>query len=254
MEKKENVLKATLTGQVFGAVENHGQLLESAKVQARSFARITDGIAVLSDFSQNNCHTYSGRFGRTMFSLPEYSLDESSPFEDDIFKYIHREDLLERHILELRFFNFIQTVHVAQRTDYQMSCIIRFVRPDGTTLPMIHNSRYIQWHENGSMWLGMCTYVPLPIVDAKIELGIFNSVTGDIVEKERYTLNDNRILSRRQTEILALLVRGGGSKQIADELNISVHTVNRHRQDILSALKVANTASAVEIALRLHLV
>ncbi|MCS2560342.1 LuxR C-terminal-related transcriptional regulator [Bacteroides ovatus] len=44
------------------------------------------------------------------------------------------------------------------------------------------------------------------------------------------------------------------SKQIADNLNISVHTVNRHRQDILATLKVANTASAVEIALRMNII
>lgn len=63
-----------------------------------------------------------------------------------------------------------------------------------------------------------------------------------------------KILSRRQLEILSLIAKGVPSKQIADNLNISVYTVNRHRQDILASLKVANTAAAVEIVLRMNLI
>ena len=48
--------------------------------------------------------------------------------------------------------------------------------------------------------------------------------------------------------------KGVPSKQIADKLNISIYTVDRHRQDILASLKVANTAAAVEIALRMNLI
>ena len=61
-------------------------------------------------------------------------------------------------------------------------------------------------------------------------------------------------LSRRQLEILSLIAKGVPSKQIAGNLNISIYTVNRHRQDILATLKVANTAAAVEIALRMNLI
>ena len=45
-----------------------------------------------------------------------------------------------------------------------------------------------------------------------------------------------------------------GSKQIADALCISVNTVHRHRQNILAALQVNNTAAAVQIGLRLRLI
>ena len=69
-----------------------------------------------------------------------------------------------------------------------------------------------------------------------------------------YEACDRKILSRRQLEILSLIAKGVPSKQIADNLNISVYTVNRHRQDILASLKVANTAAAVEIALRMNLI
>lgn len=254
MEGKTKELKSTLTGQRFEIVDNHEFLLDKAKTHAISFAKVTEGIAVLSDFSRGICHTYSGKFGQQIFSLSEYTVNESSPFEDVIFNGILQEDLLERHILELRFFNFIHAVPKDQKNEYQMACIIRFQKSNGTILPVLHTSKYIQWDSNGNAWLGLCTYIPLSIIDLKYEGDIINTVTGETVEKELYTVNDHKILSRRQTEILSLLAKGDGSKQIADKLNISVHTVNRHRQDILAALKVTNSTSAVEIALRLHII
>jgi len=62
------------------------------------------------------------------------------------------------------------------------------------------------------------------------------------------------LLSKRQKEILGFLAKGLGSKQIAEYLNISFNTVNRHRQDILSVLRVKNTVAAVEIGIKMNLI
>lgn len=247
-------LKSTLTHQNIGIIPEYQQILTRVVEDAISFVRATDGIAVLSDFSMNTCHTFSGKFGQKVFSLPEYLLDESTPFEEHLFNGIRKDDMLERHILELRFFKFIQSIPLAERGNYQMSCIIRLMRSGGDPLPILHNSRYIQWQSDGAVWLGLCTYLPLPIIDVKGERGIIDIPSGNIVSENTYSRNDDKILSKRQTQILALLAKGHGSKQIADSLNISAHTVNRHRQDILAALKVTNSASAVEIGLRLRLI
>lgn len=83
---------------------------------------------------------------------------------------------------------------------------------------------------------------------------IVNLLTGETVGRDIYEASDRKILSRRQLEILSLIAKGVPSKQIASNLNISIFTVNRHRQDILATLKVANTAAAVEIALRMNLI
>ena len=71
---------------------------------------------------------------------------------------------------------------------------------------------------------------------------------------ETYERIDRQLLSARETDVLALLAEGMGSKQIADALCISVNTVHRHRQNILAALQVNNTAAAVQIGLRLRLI
>ena len=56
-------------------------------------------------------------------------------------------------------------------------------------------------------------------------------------------------LTRRQLEVLLLMAEGKRSREIADELCISVHTVRTHIQGILRSLGAANRLEAVSRAL-----
>ena len=56
-------------------------------------------------------------------------------------------------------------------------------------------------------------------------------------------------LTRRQLEVLLLLAEGKRSREISDELCISVHTVRTHIQGILRTLGAANRLEAVSKAL-----
>jgi len=53
----------------------------------------------------------------------------------------------------------------------------------------------------------------------------FNKNHSDHAEKEH--------LSERETDVLVLLVKGMSNKEIADKLNISIHTVISHRKNIV---------------------
>lgn len=229
--------------------------MESAKTCARGYVQVTEGVAVISDFHENISYIYSGKFGQIFFELPDCFIDYSSSFENVIFNRILKEDLLKRHILELYFFNFLKNVATERKNEYQASCLIRLSNKDNKkVLQILHTIRYLNCLSNGSVWCGICTYVPFPQICEKSEGCIVDITTGETVSKEQYMECSNKLLSKRQTEILALLAKGFGSKQIAGKLNISLHTVNRHRQDIISILRVTNTAAAVRIGLRMHLI
>ncbi|WP_181306365.1 LuxR C-terminal-related transcriptional regulator [Rufibacter sp. XAAS-G3-1] len=55
-------------------------------------------------------------------------------------------------------------------------------------------------------------------------------------------------LSKRETEVLSMVCKGKSSKVIADQLCLSVHTVNTHRRNIQSRLGTANVADLVVLA------
>ncbi|MBL6449383.1 response regulator transcription factor [Fulvivirga sp. 29W222] len=76
--------------------------------------------------------------------------------------------------------------------------------------------------------------------------------------KEKYTnsmfarqskSNEEPPLSRREIEILKLIVAQNTTQEIAEKLFISQHTVNSHRKNLLSKLGLKNTAGLVKYAL-----
>lgn len=59
-----------------------------------------------------------------------------------------------------------------------------------------------------------------------------------------------KILSRREIEILPLVAKGYGNKEIAEMLYISVKTVEAHKSKIMEKLNLKNRPELVEYALR----
>lgn len=61
-------------------------------------------------------------------------------------------------------------------------------------------------------------------------------------------------LSKRELQVLALMVAGKSSKEMAAELGISFKTAMTHRANIMAKLNVHETASVVREAIRRGLV
>ena len=61
-------------------------------------------------------------------------------------------------------------------------------------------------------------------------------------------------LTPRQLDVLRLIAQGKRMKEIANELNISVRTVETHKQDLLQTLGLETTADLIKFAVRQGLV
>ena len=61
-------------------------------------------------------------------------------------------------------------------------------------------------------------------------------------------------LTRREKEVLILIAEGLTNPQIAEQLFVSVTTVNSHRQNLLIKFEVSNTASLIKLAAGLGLI
>ncbi|MEO1052057.1 MAG: response regulator transcription factor [Bacteroidota bacterium] len=88
----------------------------------------------------------------------------------------------------------------------------------------------------------------------------FNSKISEIVFENFYSQslnNSNRLInsdgnaiSEREKEVLKLLAEGHSNRETADQLFISVRTVDSHRNHIMKKLRVKNTAELVKYALK----
>ena len=57
-------------------------------------------------------------------------------------------------------------------------------------------------------------------------------------------------LTEREREVLAWLARGLSSRQVAEELDISVRTVETHRANLMQKLGVKSVALLIQVAIR----
>jgi DNA-binding NarL/FixJ family response regulator len=57
--------------------------------------------------------------------------------------------------------------------------------------------------------------------------------------------NEINLLSQREMQVISKIKNGASSKEIANELHLSVKTVEVHRYNILKKLKLKNSASLV---------
>lgn len=73
-----------------------------------------------------------------------------------------------------------------------------------------------------------------------------------LVEKQKQ--NNIQLLSRREIEILKLIINEDTSAQIAEQLGVSIKTIDNHRSNIFTKLNVKNVAGMVREASKLGFV
>lgn len=243
----ESQLMTTFLEQKFEIEESND--IETYKQFVANYVKIEQCVAVLSDYRSDCSYIYSGSFG-AVFGLPNENSVIDSAFEECIFTKINPEDLIERHVLELHFYEFLKALPKEEYSNYSTSSRLRMRNSVEKCSYINHRTIYLKTFSNGSISLALCLY--LPSLDLQPRSGIdgkiVNIQTGEVIEAEKYQNNVQAILSKREIEVLTSVAKGNKSEQIASEMNISVYTVRRHRQNIIEKLKVTNTAEAVQTA------
>jgi DNA-binding NarL/FixJ family response regulator len=72
------------------------------------------------------------------------------------------------------------------------------------------------------------------------------------IKKETNPINEsgNNLISARELMVLKLIAEGYKNEEIANQLNISARTVDTHRANMLSRLKLPNTAALIRFAMQ----
>lgn len=78
---------------------------------------------------------------------------------------------------------------------------------------------------------------------------LHNSLSDKKRESQPVEEQENYELSDRETDVLVLVAKGLSSKEIANKLNISVHTVNSHRKNITHKTGIKSVAGLAVYAM-----
>ena len=225
----------------YSILNKHIEFLESIKSVHSSAISIFD-LAKLQ-------HSY---LSSTFEDLLGWDLEEArKPGHQYIDSRMHPEDLEHLNRVSFQFFELMLKVKKEDRANighYKMIMDYRTKGKDGNFVRVIEQHKLLELDSQGNIWLSLSILDLSPDRDVQgmCRYRLVNVKTGELYHFPKEGLPGN--LSMREQEILQLLSKGLISKQIADQLFISVNTVNTHRQRIIEKLNVSNTAEAIQHA------
>ena len=242
-------LDRTLQRQDFGRDTLLSDSLAAYIQAARMYARIENAIAVLSDLQANRSYIYYGGVGDVLGMSPSGTSHETdSIWEKEVFDRIQPDDLVRKHAQELRFFHFVKKQPLGMRGRYYLEMYVRMHTAVRGYVPVCHRMYYVISPQTGNVVFALCLYT---LCAALLPDVLVDSLTGSRTGIDCQSCGN--LLSKREREVLLLIAQGKMSKEIADRLSISIHTVSRHRQNILEKLHVDNSIRALDVARELHL-
>lgn len=255
-----DILRKELTA-IYTSQQLGNEILDNREIirccaAARNFTQTAGGCAVITDADADRCYIYGACFaGLLGIDCDKSKIGEfASSDEDIIYTRLHPHDLPDKRLLEYEYFRTIDHLSADYKMAIHAACRIRIMDGNGKYVWFDNTTRVICPSPNGKIWLILCTYniSPNQTDDDSISPTLVNDTTGD-VKQLVLSSQRNNILTPREKEVLKLIKSGKLSKEIADELGISINTVNRHRQNILDKLSVDNSMEAVMAATAMHL-
>lgn len=208
------------------------------------------GISVF-DFHKKE-HIYTSYNFQDLFG---YDLNKIKNEGTDYFNSrIHPDDMLTLLQNGTTLLNYYYSLPKKEKKHYKLQNDYRILNGNDEYVRIIEQHQILELDSKGNLWLA------LSVVDVSPNQTYSNGVISQLVnvttgqtEIIKNELNNKAILSKREEEILTFVKKGYLSKEISDNLSISIHTVNTHRQNILKKLSANNSIEAIEYAMKHNL-
>lgn len=230
--------------------ELDNSVIEQKKADWLKLSELTHSIVLVFD-------CYTKKFVFVSNNIPQsYGIDSESLFingHEAVLEIIHPGDIYYGLLVRKKIYSLLSSLSAEEKMKHKMVHEMRVKNVRGEYIRIIEQEQAIELDKSGNIWL-MLSVID---VDASHESEItkshlYNFETGEQIFID---LSDTleEPLTNRELRVLQLMKQGLLSKEIATSLNVSINTINTHRQNILLKLKANNSIEAVNIAQRLGL-
>lgn len=224
-------------------------------------AQTTDGLYTIATTLTNELHKkiinifQTGRSYYMIFNFRDVELEFISAEIQNVLGYkpcemtatlflqsIHPDDKNYFLKFENRVTQFYKELPPEKRGNYIYHHDYRVKNKNDKYIRILHQIVPIEYDEhNFYKTLAMhtdITHIKRDGVPALSIIGLHDEPSYyDIQDTENFTKSYS-LFTNREKEIITLIIEGCGSKEIAQELRISLYTVNNHRKNILKKAKV----------------
>lgn len=209
-----------------------------------------------------------GDFYYYIFNVLELKFDYISPEIRNVLGYEPEEFTLGFYLEKIHpddkpvFLNFENTLRVffgklpkEKFFRYKVRYDYRVQRSDGSYARILHQVITINYSDDGGILhtFGVHTDISHLKTSNQMSLALIG-LEGEpsILDYpvQNYISNEEKVFTKREREILSLLWEGKESKEISEELGLSVDTVNTHRRNMLSKTDSKNAIELIRYAMR----
>ncbi len=161
---------------------------------------------------------------------------------------VHPDDRAGLQDLQIRHGKFIYSLPPEERNDYRTIYQVRMRGTGGRYINVVSRQQVIETDARGKAWIvmGIIELAPDQTPTDRVRCSVLNLRTGQFFNP--YASSRELSLTDRELEILSLMARGLLSKEIAEKLAVSKHTVDNHRKNILAKLEADNAIEAINTA------
>jgi len=210
----------------------------------------------------------AGDYFYFIFNVKNVAFDLVSPQVETILGYapssvtiplfmdcIHPEDRPWFLAFETRTAMFLSELPIQKLMKYKVRYDFRFKKKNGDYIRVLHQVAVVEHDETGGIirTLGVHTDITHLKREGRPVMS-FIGIEGepsylDIDVKSKF-IENKKILTNREKEILKLLMEGKLSKEVSDILNISKQTVDTHRKNMLRRNSLNNTGELIGKAIK----
>lgn len=169
----------------------------------------------------------------------------------DLMEKIHPEDRAHFIAFEQKAFTFFETLSPEKVADYKVQYDFRVMDVNGIYKQILHQVVLIEYDGNGGFYRSLGIHTDITHIKfggeprlSFIGLGNEPSYYNVDVNVPVSILSPQSLFSKREREILRCILDGKTSKLIAEELFLSLHTVNTHRKNMM---KKSNSLSVGDL-------
>ncbi len=209
-------------------------------------SRLSHSSIMIFDYHQKKTVYFSKNYGYFLgYELNDFEAVNYKFFEDRI----RPEDKHNLAILGLSSLKIFNGFSKDEKLNHKVVYEFRMENSENKYVRLIDQYQILELDNSGQAWLVMSVLdvSPNQEIEKEVQSQILNFRTGEFTD-HIVESSQSIDLTKREIEILKLVKEGFMSKEIADKLYISVHTVNTHRQRFLEKLGAQNSMEAIAFA------
>lgn len=259
-ENVKNQIFATFTEllkqQKFVSKELDYSILEKHKFLLLQLANLNNSGISIFDLYKNEHVFYSPNFCTLLGYRLNEIIEKGQGYLDD---KIHPVDYIELNKNGISLIKLCYQFSDDEKMNYKLLNEYRILNAANKYIRVIEQHQLLELDIHGNIWLtsSIIDISPNQNINEGIKSQLLNFRTGKIIsfqnENTNYKEEIKISLTQREIQILKMVKNGLLSKEISDNLYISVHTVNTHRQRVLEKLGANNSLEAVVLASKLGL-